>query len=186
MENEIKNSLEVLRNGGIILYPTDTIWGLGCDATNEEACKKLNSLKHRDSSKPMIILVDSIAMIDAYTEIFPDIIYELIEFSDTPLTIVFPEGRNLPKSVMADDGSIGIRLVKHKFCKELIRKLRNPIISTSANLSEHYTPKAFSEISDEIKQMADYIVNYEQNSKNKKLASKIVKFNKDGSFKVLR
>ena len=184
--NEIKKMVEVLRSGGLILYPTDTVWGIGCDATNEEAVKKIFKLKKREDSKSLIVLVDSVDRLAAYVDDVPDVAWDLAEVSDTPLTIIYPTGKNLAKNVMAEDGSVGIRVTNEEFSKALCYAFRKPIISTSANISGNPTPENFSQIEDEIKNGVDYVAEARRNEDEKKSPSSIIKFEKNGTFAVLR
>ena len=184
--NEIKKMVEVLRSGGLILYPTDTVWGIGCDATNEEAVKKIFKLKKREDSKSLIVLVDSVDRLAAYVDDVPDVAWDLAEVSDTPLTIIYPTGKNLAPNVMAEDGSVGIRVTNEEFSKALCYAFRKPIISTSANISGNPTPENFSQIEDEIKNGVDYVAEARRNEDEKKSPSSIIKFEKNGTFAVLR
>lgn len=183
---DIKSCLDVLRNGGIILYPTDTIWGLGCDATNNEAVAKIFSIKQREETKSLLVLVDSIGMLERYVTEIPITASELITVSESPLTIIYPEGRNLADGVCADDGSVGIRICNEEFCNALISRFRKPIVSTSANLSGEPSPRNFGEISEIITGKADYVVRYRQNDRQKHSPSPVIKVSKDGSFKIIR
>jgi L-threonylcarbamoyladenylate synthase len=185
-EDDIKESLNILRKGGIILYPTDTIWGLGCDPANESAVNSIFKLKSREENKSLIILADGISMIERYVKDVPEIVYELIEVSDTPLTIIYPDGRNLAPGVCTDDGSIGIRICKDEFCSELISRFRKPIISTSANFSGKPSPGNFNEIEKILIAKVDYVVKYRQDDRGKNSASPVIKINKDGSIKIIR
>jgi L-threonylcarbamoyladenylate synthase len=185
-EEEIKESLNTLRKGGIILYPTDTIWGLGCDPTNESAVNGIFKLKSRVENKSLIILADGISMIERYVKDIPEIVYELIEVSDTPLTIIYPSGKNLARGVCSDDGSLGIRICKDEFCSELISRFRKPIVSTSANLSGRPSPGNFSEIDKNLVDKVEYVVKYRQDDRSKNSASPVIKINKDGSIKIIR
>jgi len=185
-EEDIKESLNTLRKGRIILYPTDTIWGLGCDPTNESAVNGIFKLKSREENKSLIILADGISMIERYVKDIPEIVYELIEVSDTPLTIIYPGGKNLARGVCSDDGSIGIRICKDEFCSELISRFRKPIVSTSANLSGRPSPGNFSEIDKNLVDKVEYVVKYRQDDRSKNSASPVIKINKDGSIKIIR
>ena len=184
--NEIKKMVDVLRSGGLILYPTDTVWGIGCDATNEEAVKKIFKLKKRADSKSLIVLVDSVDRLAAYVDDVPDVAWDLAEVSDTPLTIIYPTGKNLAPNVMAEDGSVGIRVTNEEFSKALCYAFRKPIISTSANISGNPTPENFYQIEDEIKNGVDYVAEARRNEDEKKSPSSIIKFEKNGTFAVLR
>jgi L-threonylcarbamoyladenylate synthase len=185
MKAEIDKALEVLKNGGIILYPTDTIWGIGCDACNAEAVAKIFRLKGRDEAKSMIILLDTENKLSSYINDVPEIAYDLIEYAENPLTIIYSGAKNLSPNAIGD-GSIGIRITRDEFCKQLIQRFRKPIISTSANVSNQPSPAHFDEISDEIKDGVDLVVNWKQDDRNPKKASTIMKLEPDGRFVFLR
>ena len=183
---DINNALQVLRNGGIILYPTDTVWGLGCDATNGEAVERIFQIKKRNEDKSLIILVNGLAMLERYVEFVPEAAINLIEVSDRPITIIYPSGRNLADGVNAADGSVGIRICLDTFCNELITKFRRPIVSTSANVSGRIAPVTFHEIDREIIKSADYTVKYRQDDLNKTVPSSVIKFYNAGNFNIIR
>jgi len=185
-EEDIKECLNTLRQGGIILYPTDTIWGLGCDPTNSSAIEKIFKIKSRSESKSLIILVDGLSMIERYVKDIPEIVYELAEVSDTPLTIIYPKGKNLAAGVCSEDDSIAIRICHDEFCSELINRFRKPIISTSANLSGKPSPGNFDEIEKTVIDKVDFVVKYRQNDRSKRLASPVIKVNLDGTIKIIR
>lgn len=186
MKQEINNTLEVLKNGGVILYPTDTIWGLGCDATNEEAVAKINSIKGRAADKSLIILLENENKLQSYVTEIPEVAYELIEYAENPMTIVFSGAKNLAKNVINSDGSVGIRVVKHDFCEQLLQRFRKPIVSTSANISGQPSPQFFDEISEEIKEAVDYIVDFDQENRTVKKPSTIIKLGPSGQFEFIR
>lgn len=186
MKSEIEKALEVLKAGGIILYPTDTIWGIGCDATNPDAVEKIFKLKGRDAKKSLIILLDTENKLEGYVHDVPPIAYDLIEYAENPLTIIYSGAKNLAANVIHEDGSIGIRIVKHQFCQALIQRFRKPIVSTSANISGQPTPSNFSEISDKISGGVDYVVNLEQDDSTPKKPSTIMKLAPDGQFTFIR
>lgn len=183
---DLNQALETLKNGGLILYPTDTIWGIGCDATNKEAVEKVFALKGRDKSKSLIVLLHSDNQLAGYVHEVPEIAYELIEATDRPLTIVYSKSKNLPENVVAEDGSIGIRIVEHPFCQQLLQRFRKPIISTSANLSGAPSATSFNDIADEIKTGVDYIVKFGQQDKSEGKPSVIMKVDPSGKFEFLR
>ena len=184
--SEMEAALHVLRNGGVILYPTDTIWGLGCDATNEEAVKKIYQIKRRDDSKSLIILVADERDILQYVAA-PDIaVFDFMAEQTRPTTIIFDNAVNLPDNSIAEDGSIGIRIVKDDFCRHLVKRLRNPIVSTSANISGALSPRFFDEVSEEIKTAVDHIVQWRQEDKTPAQPSQIIKWKGDGTYDVLR
>ncbi len=185
-EEDLKESLNALRQGGVLLYPTDTIWGLGCDPTNSMAVEKIFKIKSRVETKGLIILTDGLAMIDRYVKEIPQIVYELADVSDTPLTIIYPKGKNLAAGVCGEDGSIAIRICYDEFCLKLIERFRKPIVSTSANLSGKPSPVNFDEIEKTIIDKADYVVNYRQNDRSKYNASPVIKVNEDGTIKIIR
>ena len=155
MEDDIKKACEIMEKGGIILYPTDTIWGIGCDATNEDAVKRVYEIKKRIDSKALIVLVDKPVKVEFYVREVPEIAWDLIDVADKPLTIVYPNARNLATNVLADDGSVGIRITQETFSRKLCERFRKAIVSTSANISGQPAPTNFNEISDEIKQAVD-------------------------------
>lgn len=184
--DDINQALETLKNGGLILYPTDTIWGIGCDATNPEAVEKVFALKGRDKSKSMLILLHNDNQLASYVNEVPDVAYELIEATDRPLTIVYSKAKNLAPNALAEDGSIGIRIVDHPFCQQLLQRFRKPIISTSANISGEPSATTFDEISQQIKDGVDYIVQHSQKDKNVGQPSLIMKIDPSGKFDFLR
>jgi L-threonylcarbamoyladenylate synthase len=183
---EVNKSLEVLKAGGILLYPTDTIWGIGCDACNSDAVERIYKLKGRDSGKSMIILLDTENKLESYIKEVPPVAYDLIDYAEHPLTIIYSGAKNLSPNVIHGDGSIGIRVTKHSFCRQLIERFRKPIVSTSANLSGKPAAANFAEIDDEILRGVDYVVNLEQEEITKKRSSTIMKLSPDGSFKFIR
>lgn len=186
MIEDIKKAVEALQNGEIILYPTDTIWGLGCDATNEEAVEKIYKLKQRSDSKSMLVLVDSANRIPQYVDVMPDIAWDLIELTTKPLTIIYPKAKNLAQNLVAEDGSIGIRVASDEFCQKLIQRFKKPIVSTSANMSGELSPANFQEISKPIRTNVDYIVEHRQDDYSKSLPSGIIKLEEGGLVKVIR
>jgi L-threonylcarbamoyladenylate synthase len=186
MREEINKTLEVLRNGGVILYPTDTVWGLGCDATNSDAVARINEIKGRPENKSLIILLDSSAKLASYAENIPEVAYDLVEFAENPLTIVFEKAKNLAPNVINSDGSIGIRIPNHEFCRQLLQRFRKPLVSTSANVSGQPTARFFDEIADEIKQAVDYVVDFERDLQEIKKPSTIMKLGSSGQFTFIR
>jgi L-threonylcarbamoyladenylate synthase len=185
-KEDINNSLDILHKGGVILYPTDTIWGLGCDATKPQAVEKVYRIKNRVDSKSMLVLIHNENMLKSYVKEVPGIAWDLIEASIKPLTIIYPGAKNLASNLLADDGSLGIRIVNDPFCEELIRRFRKPLVSTSANLSGEKAPPFFDEINEVIKEAADYVVNYRRNDMQPREASSIIKLDLNGVFKILR
>ena len=177
--------IEALKTGKTILYPSDTIWGLGCDATNEEACQRILKIKERPENKSFILLVDSFQMIEKYIPEFPAVCYDLVDLSDKPLTIVYPNAQGLAPSVIAQDGSVGIRLTKDPLCLSLLRSIRKPIVSTSANISGSSFPTNFSSIDPKIKEQVDAIVEARINEQLT-APSQIIKIGLDSSIQVIR
>lgn len=186
MDQEIIKAAEALKKGNTILYPTDTIWGLGCDATNSEAVKKIYGIKKREDSKALIVLLDDINKLNLYVVKVPDIAWDIVEFSEKPLTVIYPKGKNVAPELLAENGSIAIRITKDEFCKKLIRRMERPLVSTSANLSGEPFGGNFSDISEEIKKNTDHIVNYRQQEKIKATPSTIIKLELDGEIKFIR
>ena len=186
MEEDIKKCVEVLQNGGMILNPTDTIWGIGCDATNSDAVEKINIIKNRPENKSFVILLDDFEKIKLYLEHVSDKAIELINRNKKPLTIIFPGAKNLAKNVISEDGSIGIRIVRDDFCKKLIHTFGKPIVSTSANISGKEAPLFFLEISGEIIKGVDFVVKFNQDKKTNFKPSTIIKLTGDGHFITIR
>ncbi len=186
MVEEIKKVLKVLKEGGVILYPTDTIWGIGCDATNEKAVEKVYKIKQRADSKSMLVLMENPALLERYVDNVPEVAWDMVEITTTPLTIIYPNAKNLAKNLLASDGTIGIRFTKEKFTTELIKKFRKPIVSSSANVSGQESPAFFDEISEEIKSQVDYVVGYRQDDRSPAKASSIIKLGEGGKIDILR
>ncbi|MDL2222005.1 threonylcarbamoyl-AMP synthase [Parabacteroides sp. OttesenSCG-928-N08] len=186
MLDDIKKACEVLQAGGLILYPTDTIWGIGCDATNPEAVRKVYALKQRQDNKSMLVLLDSPAKLQGFVDEVPDIAWDLIEVTDKPLTIIYSQGKNLAPNLLGEDGSIGIRITEEAFSRRLCERFRKPLVSTSANISGQPFPSSFSEISEEIKQGVDYIVNYRREEHFVAQPSSILKLGAGGLIKIIR
>lgn len=175
-----------MREGGVILYPTDTIWGIGCDATNEDAVRRVYEIKQRQDSKAMLVLVDSSVKVDFYVRDVPEVAWDLIALADKPLTIIYSGARNLAANLLAEDGSVGIRVTNEDFSKRLCQQFRKAIVSTSANISGQPSPKNFSEISEEVKSAVDYIVGYRQEEMSNPKPSSIIKLDKGGVIKIIR
>ncbi|HJD93401.1 MAG TPA: threonylcarbamoyl-AMP synthase [Bacteroides togonis] len=186
MNEEIKKACQVMREGGVILYPTDTIWGIGCDATNEEAVRRVYEIKRRADSKAMLVLVDSAVKVDFYVQDVPEVAWDLIELADKPLTIIYSGARNLAPNLLAEDGSVGIRVTSEEFSKRLCQQFRKAIVSTSANVSGQPSPQNFSEISEDIKAAVDYIVDYRREETTQAKPSSIIKLDKGGVIKIIR
>jgi L-threonylcarbamoyladenylate synthase len=185
-ENDIIQCLETLRQGGLILYPTDTIWGIGCDATNRSAVQKIYDLKQRPLRKSMIVLLADPKDINRYTSQPQPYISEYLEKVSRPTTVIYEEALGLAENLVSEDGSIAMRVVKEDFCKHLIKRFRKPLVSTSANISGEKSPQNFAGISKEIKQGVNYIVRYRQEEDRPFRASAIVRFNKSGEATILR
>lgn len=177
--------IEGLKKGSTVLYPADTVWGLGCDATNEEACQKVLALKNRPDEKSFILLVDNFNMIERYIPDFHEICYDLADLAVKPLTIIYPNAKGLAPSVLAPDGSVGIRITEDPHCLKLIRGLRKPLVSTSANISGQPTPSSFDEVDASIKANVDFIVK-ERLTEKMTTPSQIIKIGVSGDVKVLR
>ena len=175
-----------MREGGVILYPTDTIWGIGCDATNEDAVRRVYEITQRQDSKAMLVLVDSSVKVDFYVRDVPEVAWDLIDLADKPLTIIYSGARNLAANLLAEDGSVGIRVTNEDFSKRLCQQFRKAIVSTSANISGQPSPKNFSEISEEVKSAVDYIVGYRQEEMSNPKPSSIIKLDKGGVIKIIR
>jgi len=186
ISQEVINSCAVLAKGGTIIYPTDSIWGIGCDATNQKAIDKIFQIKERPLEKNMLILVDHVEKIQQYVDKIPKIAWDLITKTTRPTTFIYPNVKNLPKSLIASDGSIGIRITTNDFCKRLIRLLGNPIVSTSANISGNKPAHYFHEIHQEIINQVDYIVNPEISIICDNKPSTIIRFIDDYSFEIVR
>jgi L-threonylcarbamoyladenylate synthase len=185
-DEDIKECLTVLRNGGVILYPTDTIWGLGCDVANPAAVEKIFSIKSREPGKSLLILVDGESMLERYVTEVPEIAWEITGVSDEPLTIIYPGGKNLAPGVCSEDGYIGIRICRDAFCNELIKRFRKPIVSTSANLSGRPSPANYGEIDRSVIEAADYVVKYRQDDRSKNSSSPVIKLGADGTVHIIR
>jgi L-threonylcarbamoyladenylate synthase len=184
-EQEVENALQVLRNGGIILYPTDTVWGIGCDATNKEAAQKIYALKKRDDSKSMIVLVAEERDVLRYVAA-PDLsVFDFLQQQSRPTTVIFEGAIGFAENLIAEDGSIAIRIVQDKFCRHLVKRLGKPIVSTSANISGQPTPQTFHQISEEIKIGVDHVVQWRQGDDTPSQPSQIIKW-KDGEVVYLR
>ena len=198
-KDDLQEALRVLRSGGVIVYPTDTVWGIGCDATNAEAVKRIYALKQREDSKSMLVLLDSPAKLAYYVGNIPETAWALLEATDNgertkglmdecskPLTIIYPHARNMAANLIAEDGSIGIRITNEPFSKALCEQLRHPIVSTSANISGHPAAPFYSEIEEAILKGADYVCRFRRDDDCPHEPSSIIKVNDDGSFKIIR
>lgn len=186
LKDEVAKALKIVQEGGIILYPTDTIWGIGCDATNTEAVKKIYRLKKRDESKNMIILLDTENKLESYVSDVNPLAYDLIEYAENPLTLVMPGAKNISPALIGHDGSVGIRISKHPFCQQLIQRLRKPLVSTSANVSGSPPPQYFGQIAAEIVDGVDYVVDIDQHDMEIKTPSTIMRLAPNGKFEFIR
>jgi L-threonylcarbamoyladenylate synthase len=185
MRTEIENTIETLKKGGIILYPTDTVWGLGCDATRPDAIERIYALKKRANDKSLICLVSDLNMLEQHVEKIPKAAYDVLKFATNPTTIIYDDPIRISENLIAADNSLAIRVVNDAFCQKLLRKFKRPIVSTSANISGEITPSSFQEISKEILAGVDYIVNLQHDKKSGK-PSTIIKIKNDGTVKVIR
>jgi len=186
MNKIIKEAVEVLRNGGIILYPTDTIWGIGCDATNPDAVKKVYALKQREDTNSMLVLIENPRFLNTYLHEVPEVAWDLIDVSEKPLTIIYPKAKNLAPNLLPKDGSIGIRLVNHAFCEKLLQAFRKPIVSTSANISGSTHPKSFNDIDGQIINGVDFVVPEVYDERKNTSPSSIIKLGVGGQVKIIR
>ncbi len=186
MQTEIRRALEVLRAGGVILYPTDTLWGIGCDATDEKAVKRIYDIKGRPQAKSMLVLVDSMMRVWDYVEEVPEMARTLTEMSHKPLTIIYPEAKNLAPNLPAEDRSVGIRVTREVFSKTLCERLGKPIVSTSANVSGEPAPRSFAQIADPIKRAVDYVVDFRRHEAVAASPSSVIKLDKGNVFKIIR
>jgi len=186
MLEEIDYSINVIAKGGIILYPTDTVWGIGCDATNQSSIDRIYKLKRRAETKSMIILVNDIDMLKEYVSNIPETVLDLIECFDQPTTIIYPEVNNIPKNLIDEDGGCAIRIVNDVFCKQLITLFGKPIVSTSANISGEPTPLLFCKISEKITKSVDYVVKIGHDKINQLKPSTIIKLRKNGEYDIIR
>lgn len=185
MKEEIQKAMEVVRNGGVILYPTDTIWGLGCDPNNEKALEKLLAIKKRAANKSLIVLVNHESLLQRYVKEIPDVCYDLIDYAERPLTIVYPNGQYVSNLILGPDNSIAIRITKDAFCSQLIQKLRHGLVSTSANISNEKYTNNMAEIPAEIRDNVDYIVNLPLKN-DKQPPSQIIKIDADSTVTIIR
>ena len=201
-KSDLEEAVRVLRAGGVIVYPTDTVWGIGCDATNEEAVRRVYALKRRADSKSMLVLLDAPGKLQGYVEAVPEMAWELLECTSPlqlplqggrentesirPLTIIYPRGKNLAKSLLAEDGSVGIRITREPFSKALCERLRRPIVSTSANISGEPAAKTFRQISEEVLEQADYVCLYRRDDEEEKEPSSIIKLGLHNEIEIIR
>ncbi len=182
----LTQTVEVLQRGGIILYPTDTVWGIGCDATNAEAVARVLELKQRSEAKGLIVLVDTSARIDRYVDDVPDIAYDLIDLATSPLTVVFDRGKNLASNLLPADGSVAIRVVQHEFCRRLVERLGRPLVSTSANVAGGATPRVLAEVDERIVRGVDMVVPEQFHCPMSSRPSGVVAVQRGGVVRVIR
>ncbi|KXN98401.1 translation factor Sua5 [Aequorivita aquimaris] len=185
MKTEIENCIAVLKKGGLILYPTDTVWGIGCDATNPDAVDKVFKLKQRSDEKSLICLVHDFKMLNEYVENVPEVAYDILKYAKKPTTIIYDDPIRVAENIIAADNSLAIRVTKDEFCKKMIQRFRRPLVSTSANISGEKTPQSYAEIDPLILEGVDYVVNLQHEKKSGK-PSAIIKLKNDGSVKVIR
>ena len=185
INKEVHNAFEIIKEGGIILYPTDTVWGIGCDATNEKAIQKIYALKQREESKSMIVLVNGERMMHQVFNEIPEVAWQILDFSEKPTTLILDKPKNVAKNIIAEDNSLAVRMVTEPFCYKLMERMKKPLVSTSANISGMFTPKSFKEIAPEILKGVDYVVNLQQD-KICKNPSTIIKLGLDSQVKVIR
>jgi len=185
INEEVNKAFETLKRGGLILYPTDTVWGIGCDATNAAAIDKVYALKAREAQKALVCLVADFKMLQQYVETVPEVAYDILKYATKPTTIIYDDPIRIADNLVADDNTLGIRVVRETFCNRLLRKFKKPIVSTSANLSGVQTPKSFKEIAPSIIEGVDYIVDINKDRKAAK-PSTIIKLSTDGAVKIIR
>ncbi len=186
LDEDIKKAVEVMRQGGVILYPTDTIWGIGCDATNEDAVRKVYEIKKRTDSKALICLVDTPDRVQRYVQEVPSVAWDVMELTDSPLTIIFDGAKNLAANLLAEDGSVGIRVTQEEVSKRLCYRFQKPVVSTSANISGEPSATCFAEISEEIIQAVDYVMEARRKDTRKCQSSKIIKLGVSGEIQIIR
>ena len=186
ISEEIIRTNEYLKKGSVILYPTDTIWGLGCDATNSDAIDKIFAIKRRRASKSLLILLDEVEKLSLYLDHIPAIAWDLVAQAHRPTTFIYKHVKNLPQNLIASDGTIAIRIVRNDFCKRLISLLGKPIVSTSANISGQLTPISFNEINPQVKNEVDYIVDPSVSLVEDVKPSTMIRFIDDYTFEVIR
>lgn len=183
---DIAQAVRILRNGGVIVYPTDTVWGIGCDATNTEAIRRIYSIKHRDDHKALITLVDSIAMLERTVDGIPEVAYSLIEYSERPTTIVYDRAIGVSPALTGDDGTLAVRVTRDDFCRELCKRLGRPIVSTSANISGQNTAHTFAEIDPAVLNAVDYVCMSRRDEDAPSQPSVVMRLSEDGRFEILR
>lgn len=186
MDKLVKEAVNVMRDGGVILYPTDTVWGIGCDATNATAVARVYEIKRRVETKALIVLVDSVTRIQGYVSEFPDVAWDLLEAADTPLTVIYSGARNFASNLIGDDGTVAMRVTSEEFSQRLCQMMRVPVVSTSANISGEPTPQNFSEISQEVIDAVDLVIDYRRNDTKKSQPSSIIKLGPSGQVQIIR
>lgn len=185
INSEVNKAFEIIKEGGIMLYPTDTVWGIGCDATNADAIAKIYKLKQRDDSKSMIVLMNGDRMMYNVFKEIPETAWQILDLSEKPTTLILDDPRNVAPNIIAEDKTLGVRLVKEPFCFKLMERMKKPLVSTSANISGMFTPKSFKEISPEIINGVDYVVNLHHDKICDK-PSTIIKLTLDNQVKIIR
>ena len=185
MKNDIDKAIDILKKGGVILYPTDSVWGIGCDATSEEAVAKIYAIKKHQESKMMICLVANQFMLEQHVNKVPETAYDIMDFSEKPVTIIYDQPKNIAKNLIASDNTLAIRVASDPFCQRLINSFKKPIVATSANITGQPTPTNFSEIEETILKAVDYTVSVGRDIQNKS-ASTIIKLGNDGTVKIIR
>ncbi len=186
MKQDIANALEVLKSGGVILYPADTGWGIGCDATNEAAVRRILDIKKQKVSEGMVVLMENPALLDRYVADVPEIAWDLIEITETPLTIIFSSVRNLAPSLISDKGTVGIRFTREEFSKHLIQRFRRPVTASSANISGMLAPDSFAAINEEITSAVDYVVKYRQDDATPSNPTSVIQLGEGGRIEIIR
>jgi len=186
MQKDIKQAVDVLRKGGTLLYPSDTRWALGCDATKTEAVDSIYKIKKQEEPQSQLVLVSDIGMLQNYIQELPDIAWDLIEYAEKPLTLIFDNARNLAPNIIANDGSISIRVVKDEFARQLIERFRKPLICTSANICGEPAPTFFDEVSEEVKAAVHHVVKWEQEDRTPKESAGIMQIKSNGEFKLIQ
>ncbi len=186
LQTEVRNSLEALKGGGVILYPTDTIWGLGCDATNPEAVGRISAIKGRESKVPFVVLIQDANLLGKYVKAVPDVAWDLVDYAENPLTIVYPGGVNVAPHVLGEGGTLAIRVTRHRFCQSLLHRLGRPLVSTSANASGEKSPVTFVDVPQSIRSQVDYVVNLPAERARTGRPSAIISLGLSGEIRFLR
>jgi L-threonylcarbamoyladenylate synthase len=186
MQQDIKSALQALRNGGVIIYPSDTMWAIGCDATNADAVARIYNIKQRNSEQAMLVLASSFAMVESYIDELPAMATELDEYSEKPLTIIYENARGLASNLLGDNNSIGIRIPRDKFLEQLLLQFKKPIVSTSANISGKKAPVTFADIDPDILKEADHVSQHKRTDAENKQASSIIMLKTNGEIRIIR